>query len=195
MRPTFIKKIHIAVTAAAAAVSICGCAAGGALTAGTTEAPWEEAGTSDPGKILPDRIEIKTDRDYPYDAEEIMYLSGVRSTAYRQNTTYSRYDLDGDGLSELIIAVADSGAETTGIYAYDADQKAAVLELGEDRFSVLPRIFHNSDPEEVEAVRQDFEIPVRHLLSKAGWPEEDIDRLLKESFGRNGHRPEDRRDI
>ena len=62
------------------------------------------------------------------------------------------------------------------------DTSSWILELGEDRFSVLPRIFHNSDPAEVEAVRQDFEIPVRHLLSKAGWQEGDIDRLLKESF-------------
>ena len=337
MRATYIKRLHIAVSAVIAAALVCGCAATGA------------SDPSDPGTILPDRIGIKTDSDYPYDAEEIMYLAGVRSTAYRQNTRYSLWDPDGDGLSELLLAVADSGAETTGIYAYDADQNAAVLqksyqggtenaalpeeliwvdgtqwpdasligvaeqlgdpgvrtdyylsanyewlsgqhvheqgavvdevsgkqevsdrkrrmfldrdryrgddiqilrdyydaaadwerrdregiepvrkylaaiedigslqelteyladpaadpfcilmtlntsldledtsswilELGEDRFSVLPRIFHNSDPAEVEAVRQDFEIPVRHLLSKAGWQEGDIDRLLKESF-------------
>ena len=328
------------------------------------EAPREEKREATdalaPGEILPDRVEIKTDSDYPYDAEEIMYLSGVRLTAYRQNTRYSLCDLDGDGLSELLIEVGDSAggdrtaesggaAETTGIYAYDADRNAAVLqetypggtgkltlpeeliwvegtqwpdasltgvaeqlgdpgvqtdyylsanyewlcdrhvyaqgevadevsrkqevtdrkqqmfldrgryqgddirilrdyydaaadwerrdregiepvrkyftaiediktlpelteylanpesdpfcilmtlntsldledtsfwilELGEDQFSVLPRIFHNSDPAEVEAVRQDFAIPVRHLLSKAGWQEEDIDCLMKESF-------------
>ena len=339
MRPIFMKKIRTAVSAAVAAALICGCAASGA---------------SEPGKNLPGRIGIKTDSDYPYEAEEIMYLAGVRLTAYRQDTRYSLYDLDGDGLSELLITVADSAAgdgitEITGIYAYDADQNAAVLqktyqdgaensalpeeliwvegtqwpdasltgvagqlgdpgvrtdyylsanyewlsgqhvheqggvadevsgkqevsdrkqqmfsdrdryrgddiqilrdyydaasdwerrdqegiepvrkyfeaieaigslpelteylscpetdpfcilmslntsldladtsswilELGEDRFSVLPRIFHNSDPEEVKAVRKDFEIPVRHLLLKAGWPEEDIDRLMKESF-------------
>ena len=340
MRPTFIKRIRIVISAAIAAALICGCAA---------PAPPAPSALSAPGTILPDRIGIRTDSDYPYDAEEIMYLAGVRSTAYRQNTRYSLWDLDGDGLSELLLAAAESGAETTGIYAYDADQKAAVLqktyqggaengtlpaeliwvegnqwpdasligvaeqlgdpgvrtdyylsanyewlsgqhvhgqgdvadevsgkqevsdrkqrmfldrdryrgddiqilrdyydaaadwerrdregiepvrkylaaiedigslrelteyladpetdpfcilmtlntsldledtsswilELGEDQFSVLPRIFHNSDPAEVKAVRQDFEIPVRHLLSKAGWQEGDIDRLLKESF-------------
>ena len=334
-----MNKIRIAVSAAAAAALICGCAAGG---------------VSEQEKILPDRIGIKTDSDYLYEAEEIMYLSGVRMTAYRQNTRYSLCDLDGDGLSELLITVADSAAgdgtaETTGIYVYDADQNAAVLqksyqggpenitlpeeliwvegtqwpdasligvaeqlgdpgvrtdyylsanyewlsgqrvheqgevadevsgkqevsdrkrqmfsdrdryhgddiqilrdyydaaadwerrdqegiepvrkyfaaiedigslqelteylacpetdpfcilmtlntsldledtsswilELGEDQFSVLPRIFHNSDPAEVEAVRQDFEIPVRLLLTKAGWQEEEIERLMKESF-------------
>ena len=29
---------------------------------------------------------------------------------------------------------------------------------------------------------RDFEIPVRYLLSRAGWQEEDIDRLMKESY-------------
>ena len=68
-----------------------------------------------------------------------MYLSGVRATAYRQNTRYSLCDLDGDGFSELLITVTDntagdsaaepgSTAETTGIYAYDAGQNAAVLQ-------------------------------------------------------------------
>ena len=116
MRATYIKRLHIAVSAVIAAALVCGCAATGA------------SDPSDPGTILPDRIGIKTDSDYPYDAEEIMYLAGVRSTAYRQNTRYSLWDPDGDGLSELLLAVADSGAETTGIYAYDADQNAAVLQ-------------------------------------------------------------------
>lgn len=360
----FLKKVRIAVSTAVAAALICGCAAAGTGAAETAQAPREEereaAGAPGPGTILPDRIEVITDSDYPYNAEEIMYLSGVRSTAYRQNTRYSLCDLDGDGLSELLIAVADSAAgdsaaelgsteEIIGVYAYDADQNAAVLqktvqegteksalpeeliwvegtqwpdasligaaeqlgdpgvrtdyylsanyewlngqhvygqgeiadgvsgkqgiperkqqmfadrdhyrgddirilrdyydaavdwerrddegiepvrkyftaiedietipelteyltdpesdpfcilmtlntsldledtsswilEIGEDQFSVLPRIFHNSDPEEVEAVRQDFEIPVRYLLSRAGWQEEDIDRLMKESY-------------
>ena len=62
------------------------------------------------------------------------------------------------------------------------DTSSWILELGEDRFSVLPRIFHNSDPADVEAARQDFEIPVRHLLSKAGYPEEEIDRMVKETY-------------
>ena len=116
MRATSIKRLHISVSAVIAAALVCGCAATGA------------SDPSDPGTILPDRIGIKTDSDYPYDAEEIMYLAGVRSTAYRQNTRYSLWDPDGDGLSELLLAVADSGAETTGIYAYDADQNAAVLQ-------------------------------------------------------------------
>ena len=86
MRSVFIKKFRTAVSAAAAAALICGCA----------------AGASEPVKNLPDRIGIKTESDYPYNAEEIMYLSGVRSTAYRQNTRYSLCDLDGDGLVGLV---------------------------------------------------------------------------------------------
>ena len=156
MKPTFIKKVLIVVSAVVAAALICGCAAGGAGTVGTTEVPREEnrgaTGASAPGRSLPERIEFKTDGDYPYDAEEIMYLSGVRLTAYRKDTRYSLCDLDGDGLSELLIAVADSpagasitelsgAAETTGIYAFDADQKAAVLQKsyqGDVEDSTLP---------------------------------------------------------
>ena len=343
-----VRRILLAgISAAASAALFCGCTAGQAGSAKTTEAPREETGLAAMDSVLPERIGINTDGDYPYDAEEIMYLSGVRFTAYRENTRYSLCDLDGDGLSELLITAGsgaaesgsaretDDAAKTTGIYAYDADRNAAVLqktyqgsaensdlpegliwvegtqwpdasligvaaqpgdpgvrtdyylsanydwlsgqhvhaqgeiaddaagrqavedrkqemllnrdryrgddiqilrdyydtaadwerrdregiepvrkyfaaiedigslpelteylmdpetdpfcilmtlntsldledtsswilELGEDRFSVLPRIFHNSDPAEVKAVRQDFEIPVRHLLMKAG---------------------------
>ena len=361
MRQKFIRKIRIMVSAAAAAALVCGCTAGQAGSVKTTEASREETGAAAAEPVLPDRIGIHTEGDYPYNEEEIMYLSGVSVTAYRENTRYSLCDLDGDGLSELLIKAGngavesgsaretDGAAETTGVYAYDADQNAAVLqktyrgsaedgslpegliwvegtqwpdasligvaaqpgdpgvrtdyylsanydwlsgqhvhaqgeiaddaagrqevedrkqemflnrdryqgddirilrdyydaaadwerrdregiepvrkyfaaiedigslpeltefltdpeadpfcilmtlntsldledtsawilELGEDRFSVLPRIFHNSSPAEVEEVRKDFEIPVRHLLSKAGYPEEDIGRLMKESF-------------
>ena len=110
----FLKKVRIAVSTAVAAALICGCAAAGTGAAETAQAPREEereaAGAPGPGTILLDRIGVITDSDYPYNAEEIMYLSGVRSTAYRQNTRYSLCDLDGDGLSELLIAVADSAA-------------------------------------------------------------------------------------
>ncbi len=105
------QKVRIVVSTAVAAALICGCAAAGTGTAETAQAPREEereaAGEADRGTILPDRIEIITDSDYPYNAEEIMYLSGVRATAYQQNTRYSLCDLDGDDLSELLIEVTD----------------------------------------------------------------------------------------
>lgn len=56
MRPTFIKRIRIAISAAIAAALICGCAATGA------PAPSD---LSAPGTILPDRIGIRTDSN-PY---------------------------------------------------------------------------------------------------------------------------------
>ena len=110
MRQKFIRKIRIMVSAAAAAALICGCTAGQAGSVKTTEAPREETGPAAATEmareetglaamdsVLPDRIGVNTDGDYPYDAEEIMYLSGVRFTAYRENTRYSLCDLDGDG--------------------------------------------------------------------------------------------------
>lgn len=357
MRQRFRRLFGIMVSAAVFAALFCGCTAEKTGSAETLPEKTREASET----VLPDLIEFRTGSEYPYNAEEIMYLSGVRLTAYRENTKYSLCDLDGDGLSELIITAGDAAAESdgaretdgaaeiTGIYVYDADQNAAVLqktypgsaessafpegliwvegtrwpdasligvaeqlgdpgvrtdyylsanydwlsgqhvqeqgeiaddaagrqevedrkqemflnreryqgddiqilrdyydaaadwekrdregigpvrkyfdaignvgslpelteyltdpeadpfcilmtlntsldledtsswilELGEDRFSVLPRIFHNSDPADVEAARQDFEIPVRHLLSKAGYPEEEIDRMVKETY-------------
>ena len=357
MRQRFRRLFGIMVSAAVFAALFCGCTAEKTGSAETLPEKTREASET----VLPDRIEFRTGSEYPYNAEEIMYLSGVRLTAYRENTKYSLCDLDGDGLSELIITAGDAAAESdgaretdgaaeiTGIYVYAADRNAAVLqktypgsaensalpegliwvegtrwpdasligvaellgdpgvrtdyylsanydwlsgqhvheqgeiaddaagrqeiedrkqemflnreryqgddiqilrdyydaaadwekrdregigpvrkyfdaignvgslpelteyltdpeadpfcilitlnisldledtsswilELGEDRFSVLPRIFHNSDPADVEAARQDFEIPVRHLLSKAGYPEEEIDRMVKETY-------------
>ena len=141
MRQRFRRLFGITVSAAVFAALFCGCAAGGPRNAAATETPREETGVVETtkssreetgaaamGPVLPDRIGINTDGDYPYNAEEIMYLSGVRLTAYRENIKYSLCDLDGDGLSELLITVGEGAAEITGIYAYDADQNAAVLE-------------------------------------------------------------------
>ena len=71
--------------------------------------------------ILTDVIEIEQSDSYQFDAEEIMYLSGVKATAYTPGTQYTLRDLDGDSISELLISVG----ETIGVYAYDESTNQA----------------------------------------------------------------------
>ena len=57
-----------------------------------------------------------------------------------------------------------------------------VLDLGEDDFSILPRDYNTSDAEEVEETRLDFDLPVRALLAGAGYKEDEIDKIMEESY-------------
>ena len=110
MRQRFRRLFGIMVSAAVFAALFCGCTAEKTGSAETLPEKTREASET----VLPDRIEFRTGSEYPYNAEEIMYLSGVRLTAYRENTKYSLCDLDGDGLSELIITAGDAAAESHG---------------------------------------------------------------------------------
>ncbi len=55
------------------------------------------------------------------------------------------------------------------------------VELTEDEFSVLPRVYHNYDPEEVEIERDQYDEMVRHVLTRAGYDEETVGQLLADS--------------
>ena len=55
------------------------------------------------------------------------------------------------------------------------------VELTEDEFSVLPRVYHNYDPEEVEVERDQYDEMVRHVLTRAGYDEETVGQLLADS--------------
>ena len=64
----------------------------------------------------------------------------------------------------------------------EADTSHWAAELAEDNFSVLPRIYHNEDREEVEAVRADFDIMARHILLRAGFSAEETDKIMAECY-------------
>ena len=101
--------------------SLSGCGSG---DAGQTEdngtATDASAGAS-ADNILTDTIDIVESGDYPLNAEEIMYLSGVKASAYKSGVKYTLRDMDEDMVSELFVSVND----TVGVYKYDADSNRA----------------------------------------------------------------------
>ena len=65
----------------------------------------------------------------------------------------------------------------------EKDTSEWILELDEDAsFSVLPRIFHNSDKEEIAEVRADFETAAKHILTRAGRSEEEVAHMIEEAY-------------
>ena len=64
----------------------------------------------------------------------------------------------------------------------ETDTSHWAAELAEDNFSVLPRIYHNEDREEVEAVRADFDIMAKHVLLRAGFSAEETDKIMAECY-------------
>ncbi len=61
------------------------------------------------------------------------------------------------------------------------DTSEWALTIQEDNFSVLPRIYHNSEEEEIEAVRTDFYETVRYILGRLNYTDEEIDKILENS--------------
>ncbi len=49
-----------------------------------------------------------------------------------------------------------------------------------DEFSVLPRIFNNSEKDEIPELRAEYDITVRYILERSGYSSDDTDRILDE---------------
>ena len=64
----------------------------------------------------------------------------------------------------------------------ESDTSHWAAEIAGDEFSVLPRVYHNETREDVEAVRADFDIRARHVLLRAGYPEEDTEKIMAECY-------------
>lgn len=60
------------------------------------------------------------------------------------------------------------------------DTAAWALQIREDAFSILPRDFHRYEKEEIEEIRTDFEIQAGYILKRAGYSEEEVQKILKE---------------
>ena len=108
--------------------SLSGCGNGGSgETSNNSNTDASTAGDStasvNPNDILTDTIQINQSEGYQFDAEEIMYLSGVKVSAYTPNVEYTMKDLDEDMISELLVSVD----ETVGVYAYDEASNQAKL--------------------------------------------------------------------
>lgn len=79
-----------------------------------------------PEDVLAESIEI-TGSNYEYDPEEIMYLSGVKLTAYKAGLAYSLSDLDEDMIPELFVSVSGADDKTIGVYAFNNEANRADL--------------------------------------------------------------------
>ena len=71
---------------------------------------------------------------------------------------------------------------TLNVNLNTADTSAWILQIDGDEFSILSRYYNNSDEDEIALYREDFEIPVTKLLTRAGYSEEEIERLISETY-------------
>ena len=58
-----------------------------------------------------------------------------------------------------------------------------IVQIREDSFSILPRDFQRLPEEEIEETRSDFESQAGHVLRRAGYPDEEVQRILRECYG------------
>ena len=61
-----------------------------------------------------------------------------------------------------------------------ADTSHWAVSVAEDSFSVLPRVFHNYDAEDVAATREDFSRKARHVLERAGYAPANAEKILND---------------
>ena len=58
-----------------------------------------------------------------------------------------------------------------------------IVQIREDSFSILPRDFQRLPEEEIEETRSDFDTQAGHVLRRAGYPDEEVQRILRECRG------------
>ena len=97
------------------------------------------------------------------------YVEAAQSPASLDELTAFITDPDADPFCRML-------SITVSLEEKDTSHWAAVLE--EDEFSVLPRIYHNGEPEDIEAARWDFDVKARHMLGRLGYDEETVDGIL-----------------
>ncbi len=149
------KVLKKGITIAISTVMIAGLFSGCNKKGSTSEEETVTSVTAE--EVLVESIDIP-ENTYEYDAEEIMYLSGVKLTAYKSNTEYSLSDLDGDYVSELFVGVTNDGVKTVGVYAFDTQENKAKLictyedakegytkEPGEDYVSLIDEVRNTPD--------------------------------------------------
>ena len=57
-----------------------------------------------------------------------------------------------------------------------------IVTIQGDNFSILPRIYHSAEEDEKKDARSDFELAVRYVLSEAGYSEQDVDRIIEDTY-------------
>ena len=143
--------------------------------------------------VLRNKIEMLTDRE-KYQGRDVQILRDY----YDMASDWQKRDADGidpvikyldaaysiSTLPELTDFLTNPELNpfsillTISITLDEKDTSHWAVELGEDNFSVLPRLYHNGSREYIEDVRSDFDIKARHVLSRAGYPEQEADKIM-----------------
>ena len=131
----------------------------------------------------PEDIAIETGT-YAYSPEEVMYLSGVKAAAEDSAASYSLYDTDEDGTSELFVTDQEGGVSA---YRYDEESGRAVPceAKAPDSLawvdgsqwtdsSILGVVWQTGDP----GIRNDY-----YLSANYDWLSEEHIRNAGETFG------------
>ena len=147
--------------------------------------------------VAENKLKMLTDRE-KYTGMDIQRVRDYYDAA----TDWERREAEGVGPVKKYLSAAE-GAETLSEFSAlltdpernpftfllsitvtldEKDTSHWVVELAEDAFSVLPRVYHNEEREEIEAARTDFDIRARHVLSRAGYSEEETERIMAECY-------------
>jgi len=106
---------------------LAGCNKGGTTPSGVTSVDTEEKlPTKTADEVLTDTIDVSV-ADYTLVEEEIMYLAGVKQSAYTNNVEYTLTDMNEDSISELLLKVKEDSKETVGVYTYNSENQNAKL--------------------------------------------------------------------
>ena len=57
-----------------------------------------------------------------------------------------------------------------------------IVKIQGDDFSILPRIYHHSEKEQITEDRTEYDVTVRYILEKAGYDLQEIDRIMEEFY-------------
>ena len=103
----------------------------------------------------------------------IKYLDAAKNISSLEEMTDFLTDPEADPFCTFISTTVTLNEEDTSEWA---------VAIGEDTFSVLPRIYHNEDRESIESVRTDCDVQARYVLKEAGYETDEIDRIMSECF-------------
>ena len=91
-------------------------------------------------------------------------------------------------LEELTAFITDPEADpfcrmlSISITLDEADTSHWAVELGEDDFSVLPRIYNNEAREDIEDARWEFDTKARHVLGRLGYDAAAVDGIMADCY-------------
>ena len=163
------------------------------------QTPGDSCGSLDglEESVAENRKAMLTDTE-KYQGEDVQRLRDYYTLA----TNWDRRNAEGAEPVRKYLDAVDSVTDISGLTAYltdpekdpfctmlgitvtldERDTSHWAVDIAEDEFSVLPRIYHNSDKEDVEDVRYDFDVRARHVLERAGYDADTVEKILTECY-------------